>query len=244
MSLMGYYAAATQWTPEQLGSKVKRWWDTDDLAKLTIGTGNRISAWEDKAVNWTANQGTDANRPSWETNYGGTVRFTKSSSTWLNCWAFPFSGSTPFELWAVAGMSVLPDTGLHTIASVGTDPFDYKHSLTYNSTSLMTPGAAIGMAPNSLFGLNGTATTRARHAALRARFASGSNNAAIAINGTTTTGSPSSFGIAASSPLRLGMDATVAGNRYFDGHIKAFLVTEALTPDEATKMMQWAMSRI
>lgn len=94
---------AQRWTPAEFASSVLALWlDADDDTTFTL-SGSNVSQWNDKSGNArNATQGTDANRPTRQTNVlngGACVRFDGSSDRMTT--GHSFNGYTSFAVYAV-----------------------------------------------------------------------------------------------------------------------------------------------
>lgn len=205
----------TRWPPLALGSTaLGGWFDADDAGSFTL-SGSNVSQWNDLSGNGAhATQGTDANRPTRQTNVlngGACVRFDGTNDFLTT--GYSLSGRTSFATYMVVKADAANAAQSIIRQSSGTDY--YSHPWT-NAKALTAPVVILSWN-------GGTTTTNASGALTSATISgfvrvSGSTNKVFR-NGTEESSRAANTTAAPTFTINLRFGCDYVPGEFFDGDL-------------------------
>lgn len=225
-------------TPLDLGSKLKAWWTADDYgtANMTVETGDRVITWVDRISAVTLSQTSlDTKRPTYYANYNAdgiaSVYFDQASVAQhlasASISALP-NGTTAGNMYAAVNLDTVGQ-----IVSYGTNGGNTLRRLTSNGTN--NPTAS-----------DGSVTAQAAGSDVFSEWTlvSGSFNTAahaVKLNGSTVKTSVAAPSMnTGTTVMRVGSSLATTPAGGFTGQLKHLFVTlGTLTTDEEQKLEGW-----
>jgi hypothetical protein len=214
--------------PENLGAKLKAWWNANDNASITQGSGV-VSAWADQVGGYVLAQATSGARPAYQsTGLGGKPCLAfDGTDDFMSLTGAPAglpTGSNESWIWAV--IENRKTTGaIADIAGYGSNANSRKIRHTASFAFTVSAGSQI----ISTIGIT------SRHF-VGGRFASATVSGRV--DGVATAWGAATFNTG-TSLVRLGSDLGGTAGTFFQGAVSHLLVTSGLTATEIAMLETW-----
>lgn len=91
------------WSPASLPGLVA-WWDADDAASFTYGSGSEVASWASRVGSYNLGQSTASQRPSRSATIGGKSAVQFGADDWLSVASFDMGAGQKVSLWIVCAV--------------------------------------------------------------------------------------------------------------------------------------------
>lgn len=227
-------APIPDWTPLDLGSKLKAWWSAPVAGGNVTLNGSVVTAWTDEVGGYSLRQGTGTAQPIYSsTGFNGIpdVEFDGANDS-LYLDGIPAgipTGSTPSEIWAQARSDALSsDTTTDVLFDMGATA-----SGAADRRTLARLSGSVAVVGDDGMIINGPLSSDGYHV-WRGVF--GATSGRLDMDGTqgsTTTGLTPTTGTAR---IRMGATDYSTSQGPWKGAVRQVIITEPLTDDEAALM--------